>query len=194
MLLIIPPICHIVIFFIQSPLPQTNQNLMNAKESLSASILCPSRPAVPRLGAYSPSLPLLLCSSFARHSIIAGKFVICYGWPVKCYARPLRPSPPSPLFSISVGDEEKEKKETKTKKEDRINVQLGNILLASNRSEGKKNNVLGAASVLSFLSLLSLPQLLSSYLPSFLARSLVFAAVLRRLFLLTLKTAAVEAL
>ena len=103
LLSIIPPFCHIVIFFIQSPLPQTNQNLMNAKESLCASILCPSRPAVPRLGAYSPSLPLLLCSSFARHSIIAGKFVICYGWPVKCYARPLRPSPPSPLFSISVG-------------------------------------------------------------------------------------------
>ena len=49
---------------------------MNAKASPRPFGVLPSR-----LGAYSP------LSLLARHSIIAGKFVICYGWPVKCYAR-----------------------------------------------------------------------------------------------------------
>ena len=67
-----------VISFVHNLLfhPKTIQNRMNAKASPRPFGVLPSR-----LGAYSP--PSLL----ARHSIIAGKFVICYGWPVKCYAR-----------------------------------------------------------------------------------------------------------
>ena len=62
--------------------------------------------SVRRLWAHSP--PSLSLRRRRRHSIIAGKFVICHGWPVKCYARslahsvsPRRSSPRSKLFLIS---------------------------------------------------------------------------------------------
>ena len=148
---------------------KTIQNLMNAKASPRPFGVLPSR-----LGAYSPSsaLPSLL----ARHSIIAGKFVICYGWPVKCYAR-LAHSVSTILdlrrSRMKETNEEKKNKKQNREKRRRLNQRPNAkypppssqfLSLASNRSEGKKNNVL-VATVLSFPSPPSLPQLLT-YLAS----------------------------
>ena len=135
--------------------------------------------------ASGPTLPLRPPLFLARHSIIAGKFVICYGWPVKCYAR-LAHSVSSILdlrrSRMKEKNEEKKNKKQNREKRRRLNQRPNAkypprssqfLSLASNRSEGKKNNVLGAT-VLSFLSSPpSLPQLLT-YLAS-LTRLLVFA-------------------